>query len=35
MAYSDPDPEHLGRKLFLITFVSAVAFAAAAYILVS
>ena len=35
MAYSDPDPEQLGRKIFFITFVSAVAFASAAYILVS
>jgi hypothetical protein len=35
MAYSDPDPEVLGRKLFLMTLVSALVFAAAAYMLVS
>ena len=35
MAYSDPEPEVIGRKIFLITAVSAVAFAAIAYILVS
>ncbi len=35
MAYSTPDPEQLGRNLFLMTFVATLAFAAAAYLLVS
>ena len=35
MAYSDPDPQVIGRKLFLLTVVGAIVFAAAAYILVS
>jgi len=35
MAYSDPDPEVIGRKIFLVTVVSALVFAAAAYVLVS
>jgi hypothetical protein len=35
MAYSDPDPESIGRKIFLVTLVSAMVFASAAYLLVS
>ena len=31
----DPDPVVLGRRVFLITVVSALAFALAAYLLVS
>jgi hypothetical protein len=37
MAHSDPhpDPAVIGRRVFLITLVSAFAFALAAYLLVS
>jgi hypothetical protein len=35
MAYSNPDPEAIGRKVFIATVVSAIVFATAAYILVS
>jgi hypothetical protein len=35
MAYSDPDPEAIGRKLLIVTAVSAVLFAAIAWVLVS
>ena len=35
MAYSDPDPEVIGRTIFLVTLVSAIVFASAAYFLVS
>jgi hypothetical protein len=35
MAYSDPDPTAIGRKVFLVTLVSAMVFATAAYLLVS
>lgn len=35
MASTENDPLVIGRKLFLITVVSALLFAAAAYILVS
>jgi hypothetical protein len=34
MANSDVDPQQLGRKVFLLTAVSAIAFAVAAYFLV-
>jgi hypothetical protein len=35
MAYSDPDPTAIGRKVFLVTLVAAIVYAAAAYLLVS
>lgn len=35
MAYSDPDPQAIGRSLLLWTIAGAITFAAAAYILVS
>lgn len=35
MAYSDPEPEVIGRKLFIATVVSALVFATAAWVLVS
>jgi hypothetical protein len=35
MAHTDPDPIVVGRAVYLITVVSAVAFALAAYLLVS
>lgn len=35
MAHTETDPLVIGRKIYLITIVSAVAFALAAYLLVS
>ncbi len=35
MAYSDSEPELIGRKVFLLTVIAAIAFATAAYIIVS
>lgn len=35
MAYSDPDPTAIGRKIFLVTLAAAIVYAAAAYLLVS
>jgi len=35
MAKPDPVPDAIGRKIFLLTVASAIAFAAAAFILVS
>jgi len=35
MAYSDPDPTAIGRKLLIVTGISAIVFAAVAYLLVS
>jgi hypothetical protein len=35
MAYSDPDPTVIGRKIFLVTLVASIVFASAAYLIVS
>lgn len=35
MAHSDQDPTEIGRKLTLVTVISAVLFALSAYLLVS
>lgn len=35
MTYSDPEPDVIGRKIFLVTVIAAIVFATAAYIIVS
>jgi hypothetical protein len=35
MAHADVDPQVLGRKIFLMTAISAIVFAGAAWVLVS